>query len=200
MSTPWIVGFCVLAASVILLFVVVTGIVRRAIAVLEDRGSGDDVFTNSLRVTSLYGGIPPGTVVPDFLAREASGRPVPADELFAGPRLCVFVSAGCPPCDMLLVDLAASDQAFDLPLLVIADDANNPKYSSLPPHVTVVEQVDGSASTAFQSKAFPQGFAVDADRVVRAVALPNALADLRKLAGALEGGDRTTTVTEAAAA
>jgi hypothetical protein len=200
LSTPWIVAFCVVATSVILLFVVVTGIVRRAIAVLEDRGSGDDVLTNSLRVTSLYGGIPPGTVVPDFLAKDASGRPVPADELFAGPRLCVFVSPGCAPCDMLLGDLAASEQALDLPLLVIAHDANNPKYASLPPQVTVVEQVDDSASTAFQSKAFPQGFAVDADRVVRAVTLPNVLADLWKLASALEGGDRATTVSEVAAA
>jgi hypothetical protein len=200
MTTPWIVAFCILTGSVILLFVVVLGLVRRALAVLEDGASGGDVYTNSLRVANMYGGIPPGTVVPEFLAKDTAGSVLSTRELFPEPRLCLFVTTDCVPCATLLADLQASPDGLDVPLLVFVDDLHDPKYASLPSNVTVVEQADGAASNAFRSRAYPQAFAVGPDGVVRGVAIPNSLADLRQLARALEGGDRRATVTQTAAA
>jgi hypothetical protein len=158
------------------------------------------VYTSSLRVASMYGGIPPGTAVPEFVAKDAAGSIVTTRELFPEPRLCLFVTTGCVPCATLLADLQASPDGLDVPLLVFVDDLHDPKHASLPPNVTVVEQADRAVSNAFQSRAFPQAFAVGSDRIVRGVAIPNSLADLRQLARALEGGDRRATDTQTAAA
>jgi len=198
---PWIAGFGVLAAALAVTLVVVTGVVRRALAVLEaDGGASGDLYSRSLQVAGMYGGLAPGATVPQFVARTADGATISSSELLGEPALCLFVAAGCGPCKLLLAGLAASPDAVDASLLLFVDDTSDESYRMLPPSVTVLADVDGSAAAAFESKSFPQGFAVDRDWMVQAVAIPNSLADLRELAGALEGGDRRQRTTQTAAA
>jgi hypothetical protein len=183
------------------MLVVVIGVVRQALALLEDTESMNGDYTaRSLYITSMYGGAPPGTSVPPFDARSPSGEIVPSRQLFHRRLVCVFFAAGCAPCKMLLSELAVSSWNGDAPLVVFTDDASDVRYASLPPNVAVLEQLDGTASKAFRSNAFPQAFAVDEQGVIVAVAVPNSLEELRILGKALMGGDRRRTTAQTAAA
>jgi hypothetical protein len=187
MSAPWIAAFAALWAVVAVMLVVLIGVVRQALAAIE-RGS---VRPGSAEVASTYGGAPPGTEIPHFVAEDPSGRLVSWSELLGRPRLCIFVAAGCPPCKTLVAELAGhpGDLARFSPIL-FTDDLNRPELASLPDAVTLLKQLDGAASSAFENRAFPQAFAVDEAGVVRGVAIPNTVADLRSLGSTLEGGDR----------
>jgi hypothetical protein len=194
-SGPWIAAFVVLWVVVIGILVVLIGVVRQALAIIESAGGGQngDPRARSDTVTSLYGGAAPGTRIPPFAAKTADGSVVGWEELVGRPRLCVFVGAGCPPCEELMSELAASPRGLDgASLVVFAEDATDPKLASLPPNVLVLEQLERSASAAFRSIALPQAFAVDSDGVVQATVIPNSVADLASLSGVLEGGDQPT--------
>jgi hypothetical protein len=191
-SGPWIAAFVVLWIVVVLVLLVVVGVLRRALAVLEGATTpgGTDHRAVSAEVVTNYGGAPPGTRIPPFAVENGTGAALSSDELLGRARLYVFVTAGCPPCERLVAELASSPGGEEMPIVLFAHDRSDVKVASLPPSVTVLEQPDGSASRAFQTKTFPQAFAVNADGLVQATAIPNSLSDLRMLARALEGGDR----------
>ncbi len=201
MTAPWIAAFAVLSLTVLLMLIVLIGVVRRVLGILdEDPAASSNIYARSLHISNTYGGLLPGTQVPLFVATTAAGETLTSSELFGQPLLCLFTADNCPPCTTLLAELAAPAGTLEVPLLVFADDPRASKWQSLPAGIKVLEQVDQSASKSFQSTAFPQAFALDERGVVRAVAIPNSFVDLRTLARALEGGDRLPEVTQIAAA
>lgn len=176
MSTPWVVAFGALCLLVLLMLIVVIGVVRRAIAVLDALASGP----TNLAFSPEYGGLEPGTPVPAFVAYDRDGREVSSDDLEGSPHVLAFLSAACPPCAQLTNELHRVQDAGELELVVVMEDSDTARAIPFPDGVTVLHQRDRAVSQAFKNQATPQGFAIGSG-VVTAVAIPNSVSILRQL-------------------
>ncbi len=185
MTTPWIVAFAVLWLIVLLTLVVVTGVVRRSISVIEELGSAPA----DLAFGAEYGGIEPGTLEPDFAASDRAGRLLSRDDLGGEAHVVAFLSSACPPCARLANELHRASDVRDLGLVVVLEDTDAARAIPFPEGVTVLHQHGRAVSEAFESRVTPHAFAVSPDGVVRSVAIPDGVSTLRQLLErAREGG------------
>lgn len=119
MSTPWIVAFGVLWGLVILIAIVLVGVVRRAVAVLE----ATDLELTAQGWRPTFGGAPSGTTIPEFFVSDRAGEQVAWTELLGEPRVWVFLESDCPPCRQLVAELERTPEAVDdVPLAVFMND------------------------------------------------------------------------------
>ena len=195
MTWPWVVAFVALASATVLSFLIQLGFLRRATVVLERAEAALG------RASAASTGIAPGTVVPKFSVRDRAGRLIDSGELLATPGVYLFLESSCSPCRKLADDFEDGGDALDgVPLRVVLDDSPAAREFPLPAAVSVLYDSARTAWTAFQNAATPQAYAVGAGGLVTETVVPASLADLRKLAAALEeGGERRTTPAEAAA-
>lgn len=190
MTIPWMVAFAVLASAVVLTLIVVLGVLRRAVAALEAPIAHQNIEDTSNQVVKLYGGLEPGARVGPFTALDSQGTVVSSELLLRKPHVFVFLAAGCPPCEQLVDDLAASPQLAREASIVLVTRDSADAVGGLPPEIPLLRQTDDSMTSAFQARTFPQAFAVDQRGIVRAVAIANDTLDLVELARFLRGGDR----------
>lgn len=183
MTGPWMALVLSLTVLVIVLAVLVLGLMRRVVPLLEGGGPP--------HATRAFGGLTAGETVPPFEVRERDGTPIASDRLFHEARVVVFMSASCQPCRVVAGELREHwDDVARLPLLVVLSDDDASREMDLPPGLHVVFERDGAASTAFRNAAVPRAYAVDEAGVVTAVDGVAGVRDLSRLHDALtRGGD-----------
>jgi hypothetical protein len=180
-TAPWIVAYGVLAAVVLVVAVLMLGVLRRVVPLLENVEAGSQAM--------LPAGLPLGSRVPEFVALAPDGSPFDESDLGDDPAVLLFIGAGCPPCEALAAEVRAHERRFPARVVAIAVDteANRDFLSGLPLEVAYH---DGSVTRAFETSAMPHAFAISGGAVMRA-AVPHTVADLGALAlAALKGGDR----------
>jgi hypothetical protein len=181
---PWIALVISLTVLVMTLAVLVLGLMRRVVPLLESEGHRHYGLGLS--------GLAPGDTVPPFEAREPDGTVLASDRLLERSRVLLFMSASCQPCRTVAADLRTKPEAAALPLLVVLPDEPQSHQMDLPASAPVVFERDRAASDAFRNSAVPHAYAVDAAGVVIRAAPVQGLDDLRALADALpKGGDTT---------
>lgn len=183
MTGPWMALVLALTVLVIVLGVLVLGLLRRVMPLLESGRHG------SLPPPALTG-LAAGEKVPPFQAIEGSG-PIDSAVLLAEPRVVLLMSPSCPPCRSLAAELREEPAvAGELSLLVVMEDSPESRAVQLPSGVRMLFERDREVSDAFRSTAVPQAFAVEAGGVVIRASGVAGIADLRALAIKLrEGGE-----------
>lgn len=176
MSGPWTVAFCVLACFTVMQGVLLLGLTRRSVKVLENLerlGAGSDlVLPNS--------GLSVGESVPEFLVKDVNGLPVQSSSLLGGPRTLLIASTGCPACDDVLRELRDAPQTVaDHRLLVVMPDTEEGRQFAAPPDFEVFYQSpDLPVSEALDSHLTPHAFVLSGNGVVLSRGVGNTIGAL----------------------
>lgn len=190
MSAPWIALVTVLWAVVLVLGLLVIGLMRRVVPILErvERHADGQVSATDL------GGLPAGTMVPDVVV-VLDGAEVRLRSVFDEACLVVFVDPDCVACGNLTMQLARHGWPSDVVRLVlVVDQAFSASYREQErAGVTVLRQAHGQMSAAFHQRVFPQAFSVDEAGIVTGQSVPGSLEELRSLAQSLGLTTRTDT-------
>jgi len=130
-------------------------------------------------------GLEIGGVPGEFRARTSDGTLAGRESLFGEPAVVVLTSVGCQPCDRLMAELRETAEP-PLPVRLVLLVEGHVEPAGLPPYVTVLEQLEGSAAQAFRTTGTPYAFALDGTGAVRARGVPRGLADLARVAAAVK--------------
>jgi hypothetical protein len=202
MSTAWVVAFCVLCAFVLGLAVVVQGVFRQVVPLIE-RSQGVLEFAVQTMRTA---GLPEGAQVPSFFAEDPSGAMVTHADLQRDWHVVLFLNSDCGTCSDLVRD-ARAHVVPPLParVLVIVNDGDVDAQELLAVGETgpvrVVLQRSFGVSRAFASDRTPHAFVVDPAGTVRGSGMPTSWAEIGGMVeSAMGGGDRLNQLEGIAAA
>jgi hypothetical protein len=184
MSTPpWTIAFVLLWLLVILVCLIVVGTLRRISGVLERAEALQDA-----PLTTRPGGLQPGTPLPRFRAQRLNGGWVTDEDVRGSPALILFLSANCPPCQLLARELRRRHE-LGVPLYIALNERSDAKQLGLESLDDAVTQVEGDLARAFSTNTTPHAFAFDSKSTVVATGTPNTVKGLIELAAAAKGGD-----------
>lgn len=189
MSSSWTVAFVCLAAVVFLVGLLVLGLFRRIIPLLEDVESSLAVAARRVRVT----GLPAGAVVPPFTARDIRGSSFSNDDLRGERSLTLFLGEGCRACELLANDIAADEvPELEARLVVVTSSRHGQDLApAVKSGVTVLVDDDQVIAHLFESDRTPQAFVTDENARVAVSGVPNDWDAVRDLiATGLRGGAR----------
>lgn len=176
MTGPWIVALVALWVVVTVNTLLLLGVLRRIVPVLQ---RAEQVLQDGGGVGAGTG-LAPGATVPDFEVRTSHGEVHFSELVTERAAVFVFVDAHCAPCQQLTTELAMErGSVSQLRLHLITDE---PLGKTFPDGVVVLHQAEDAASSAFEQSAFPQAFVVDGDRKVIERTFPNTMSDLQRLA------------------
>lgn len=180
MTAPWIVLFVALWLAVLLSLVLAMGLSRR-IHKLESAGgatgqlSADDMLPASV---SVGGELP--------IVAEGGQQLLAAVDAAKAGGVLLFLSTTCGPCLQLAEQLRGdiSDVAEDLSsvALIVVSDPDGPQTYRGEPFADIVVDERRGIYDAMGIRATPAAIAVDQDRVVRGVKIPQSAADVATLA------------------
>lgn len=196
MTTPWILAFVALWATVVLLGLIVLGTLRRILPVIERAEARLAVATSA-----GPGGLTEGASVPPFTVQSIDGETFTEFDLDDTRTVVLFIGTSCVACERLVDDLE-NGLAPDLGarLVVVSESAESARRLSGSADVTVLVDDDRSVAGAFESQIVPHVFVVE-DGTVLASGRPNTWDGMRRLlVGAVEGGGRQSETAAAAAA
>jgi hypothetical protein len=173
---PWLAAFVVLWALVLVLAVLVLGVLRRVVPLLD--------LQEGQQQTVPGFGLPAGTAVPAFEARDRDGEAVTADAI-PRPGIVLFIEPGCRPCEKLAEELRSDAANLDgVPLVFVAPDTDEGR-ALVPPASLIMLQTGRAISLAFQTSVTPHAFLVDANGRLSDNTIPASVADLTLLAAQL---------------
>jgi len=176
MTGPWLAAFAVLWALVLFLAVLVLGVMRRVVPLLDR--------LEEQRQTAPGFGLPAGTKVPAFEALDREGELVGADAI-PRPGIVLFLEPGCRPCEKLAEELRSEAANLDgVPLVFVTPDTAEGR-GLIPPAGTALLQSGRAVSLAFQTSITPHAFLVDTDGWLSGNTIPASVADLTLLAAQL---------------
>jgi thiol-disulfide isomerase/thioredoxin len=182
MSGPWIAAFVCLTVLVMLLALMVLGVMRRMVGVLE---RAERMLANELDGISLL------SAVPTFEVIDRAGQIVSSQQILKETSLLLFLESGCAPCRAIASDLAESNGLIgSLPLIVVAGEEGLDDDFKLSPKIAVVRQRNREVARLFKSVATPHAFVVDEDGVVLDRVIPGARRDLERMAERQAAGMR----------
>jgi len=176
MTAPWVVLFVALWLVVLAETLLVLGLSKRLTA-LESTRPGD-VEASSGKM----GVLPVGTRLPRIPSDRLG---IPSPNVAVRCSVVLFLSPGCAPC-LKLVELLRNHDlgrnvADDFELVVVSNQTGTEQFS----HVgrTVVDPAGGLAKS-LGVPGTPFGMAIDSEGVIRQVAIPNVVEDVKMLADA----------------
>jgi hypothetical protein len=177
MSSAWIAAFAALAFVTLTTAVVVLGLLRRAVAVLEQVQGGNDAAGK---------GAPSGTALEPFELRDDDGAGVVSDELIArGPTIFLLLEEWCDPCVALAEELAMKEvgESVDgVQLVAVVGQAHERRRLALPASMRIFYPADERVVEAFRWRASPLAFLVDETGLVLDRLVPNGVGQLQVLA------------------
>jgi hypothetical protein len=165
-SAPWIAAFALLALAVAVVVLVVVGLARRVIPLLEEleRQGGADLPELGAAVGE--------TVAPFSLSRRDGSR-VEWESFVESRAILLVVEAGCMPCRELPVRLEEVDgELHGVPIVVVADDPADDLVAELEQRWPVLYDA-GDARAALRNRATPQAYLVDDDGTILGRTIPN---------------------------
>jgi hypothetical protein len=199
MTTAWIVAFATLCILVLALGVIVLGLLRQALPLIEQ----SQALIDGVRTRMRRFGLPAGMIVPAFTAETISGATLTDRDLGGRATAILFLSRTCPSCEQMFRDLAAGHVPdLGVSLVAVVDEQNAVELSAAEDAgVPVISQRRGSISAVFESDRVPHCFVLDEDAVVRATGSPGSWTDVLDLVSAAgKGGDTADHSTVAFAA
>lgn len=178
MTAPWAAAFVALWMLVVVLGFLVVGTLRRLAPILERLESESPPIS----ADAAPRGLPRGTPVPEFEAKQAGGAPFGASGLRGAPSFVLFLSEDCRACARFVRDLGKGRvPELGAQLVVVVDDAPLALELARADGVTVLVQRDRKIADIFESNVSPHAFALDAEGVVLASGTPNDWTRLRRL-------------------
>jgi hypothetical protein len=185
MTTPWIITLATLWVVVLLVVVILLGLIRRVLPVLNDLGTGPP---SAGGVVFGPGGLSPGSTLPTFEAQYSDGRLFSSSQMKGSPSIVLLAEPDCEPCQLLASELQRQD-GIGVDLLFVSPEPWE-RDGAFPQGVSMLIQSGNSVSRAFRSAATPHAFAIDAAGTVVENTIPGSVEDLNQLAGRLteEGG------------
>jgi hypothetical protein len=186
MSTPWVVAFAALCILVVTLGVIVLGLLRQALPLIEQ----SHVLIERIGSRLRRFGLPAGMVVPAFTAETIEGEIFTDRELRGRMNALLFVGSSCPACSRIYRDLADGHiPHFPAGLVVIVDEADAQDLSAASDNgVTVLTQRRGSIATIFESDRIPHLFVLDENAAVRLTGSAAGWDDVADLVAAAQKG------------
>jgi hypothetical protein len=185
MTTPWAISFVALAFVVFALAVVILGVLRRVIPLLEQTGGGS---SSSFEL----GALPLLARVPDLHLADSSGGHVDFPVSLAETTIVLLVEASCAPCATLAGVLRRERHLADgLPITVISD-REAPAVFGLPEWITVLTGERSAITAAFGTSATPYGFVLGAGGIVLERGVVNDRPDLVRMTRNQRGGEPQT--------
>ena len=177
MSWPWVVAFVLLWLTLLVVAVVLLGLLRRIVPVLERAeqriGQGGPLDL----------GLSPGSTVGSFPVSRVDGEPATFPELLDTTSIALLLEASCEPCRHLLAGLPESDDAtVEIPLKVLLEDTAEARELVDGVPVDVLYVRDRAAARAFQTSATPHAFTVEPGGLVLEKRVPSGVGDLRAMA------------------
>lgn len=169
MSDSWIAAIVCLWLLMTVVGVAQLGLLRRVAPLLSDA-----VHQHEQR--DVPSGLAVGETAGSFVAVDGKGAVVGPTWLRGRRRVVLFLSAGCPPCQLLATQLRAAEEPWPPGTLVVIVDHDDTR--ALPDWLSVLRQRDMSATVAFRAYATPQAFALDEKSTVTGAVIPAGLADL----------------------
>lgn len=176
MSEPWVIAFCVLALVVVVEGLVLVGVATRFGALLRRT----EALLSAVTLDDMFRGLPVGSRAPvlDGIHEHDVVSATGGED----PELLLFLDTDCGPCLELAEELNATDP--ELPARTVAivhrrrpDDP----LPLLPKRWIVVEQSGHEISEAFQVKAAPYAYLIDAQGMVAASGVTSTIAHLDRL-------------------
>lgn len=194
MTGIWIAAFVALWILVILLALVLLGMLRRVAPLLE---RAEATLRDAARATLR--GLRPGEAVPAFVAEELGGGTFTDSDLRGSTTIVLFLNTGCSSCELLAADIeAARVPDLGVPLVVIADEADEAARFAEGGQARVLLQQNGSVARVFESDRTPHAFVIDeTGRVVVSGSPNNWDVMVSLLEGVERGGDRELDVAAA---
>lgn len=186
MSSAWIAAFAALALVALTTAVVVLGLLRRAVAVLDQVQGGSDPAGK---------GAPPGTTLAPFALRDDQGAVVSSSDLIAhGSTIFLLLEEWCDPCVALAEELALSEvgeMVDGVRFVVVVGRAHERRRLPLPASMRVLYPADERVVEAFRWRASPLALLVDETGLVLDRHVPNVVGQLRVVARRYVGAART---------
>lgn len=197
MSSAWIVAYGALALLVLLLGLLVLGLMRQIVPVLE---STREVLSAAAQRV-IIGGLAPGSTVASFVADATDGTRFTEDDLAEEASIVLFLENDCAACGRFVRDLASGNvPRLDARLIVVSNDRSAARQLDHSGVATVLVDEARLVAQAFESAVSPQAFVVDKHRRVLAVGMPTTWDELRALVEPAKGGDHELTLAAAAVA
>lgn len=165
MSTPWAVAFAALCVLVGALGVIVLGLLRQALPLIEQ----SHVLIERIGSRLRRFGLPAGMIVPAFTAETIDGEIFTDLELRGRMNAVLFIGSRCPACSRIYYDLVAGNVPdFAAGLVVVVDEADSHELSGASDvGATVLVQRQGSVAAIFESDRIPHVFVIDENGAVR---------------------------------
>jgi peroxiredoxin len=176
MTGPWLAAFVVLWVLVLLLAVLVLGLLRRVLPLLD--------HLEARRPAAPELGLSAGTSVPAFEARDRAGKAVGADDV-PRPGIVLFLEPDCRPCEKLAKQVRTDADRLDgVPLVFVTSDTEEGRALAPTSGLTML-QTGHAVSHAFQTSITPHAFLVDRDGRLSDRMVPESVDDLNLLAALL---------------
>jgi hypothetical protein len=177
MSTPWIIAFAVLWATVLLLALVVLGVLRRLVGVLE---RAENYLPTGSGGTAL--GLDPGARASPFEGILGERGAVSSEELLRNTTLMLFMEADCGPCATLAQELHGIRDTIEGVTFYVVLDEEHGDPTWMPRDIQLLYEQKNEISRAFLNNATPQAYVIDERRRILARRPVNSLASLAELA------------------
>lgn len=183
MSAPWIATFTTLFGLVVLLGLIVLGMLRRLIPLMEQ---AEERLGEALATPSA---LPAGSAIPPFEAKMVDGATFTDLDLRGPSTVVLFVGIKCGACRRFVEDLEnGKAPALEERLIAVSDGEEDGHRLARSSDVLVVLDEDRSVARAFKSEIVPHVFVVE-DGVVLANGRANDWSGIEQLlTGAKKGG------------
>jgi hypothetical protein len=187
MPVGWAVAIVALWVTVACLIVVVIGALRQIASYLERESSGHAPSARAQPEPverGPLGGQGPdlGTQLPNLAARDANGELVGLLGTSDLPRLLVFLSSRCAPCQKLAAEMRSSDPARLASYLTVVADPDDADSLELPAGLPVVTLAAHEIKGDLGIPGRPFVLAVDEGGIVRGKQVPTTVAQLASFA------------------
>jgi len=174
MSTPWTVAYIALAVAVALLAMMMLGLTRRVLEVLErvegfltPLVSGEELDRDGLRDGDQ------APLLPRHAGAALARQPSAGD-------LVVFLEVGCEPCRVLAADVAR--RRFNpTPYRAVVVIDHPEEMVAMPSNWVVLSDLRQELTRAWRVSGTPIAFAVDQTGTIRARGIVNSVKDVKTL-------------------
>lgn len=192
MTTAWTIAFILLSICILCVALIVLGVLRRVSLVLEQAEArlGDAFATGA----GGPGGLAIGSALPSFEVQRVGGGIVTDRDLRGRAATILFLTASCPPCEVVARDLRRIANSA-IPIYIVANHLADVEALRLGSDQSVLIQTEGQLSAAFETSATPHAFVFGSDGLLKASGTPNSGSALRRLQESVsveEGGDAET--------
>jgi hypothetical protein len=168
MPVGWAITVVALCVAVVILAVVLLGLLRQVIPVLE-RAAGNAV------PDALIMGPPVGSRLPHLPSIRADGKIVGEQLQGDRPAVLLFLTPGCGPCRLLAEEMNRVDLGGLTGNLLIITSPGGPQELGIPPGLAVLTELDRELSDPLSVNGTPFAIAVGPGGIITDKRVPNTM-------------------------